>query len=551
MSTPSNSLRKLYYAGVAVAVLLVAFFKIADLDFWWHLKTGQIILQQKQFQYREIYSFSAPGRPYIDHEWLFQVFQYLAYAVGGTTGVILLKCAVLISIYLLITKFLLKKGINLWIVTSLILLSLAGGRTRFIERPEIFSELFLVGTYIWIEAYLDRRNWRILIPLLPLFILWSNIHAAVILGLVFQGIVVGGLMLERFVKQHEYPVYYNATDRQIGVLAFTLLACTLVTAINPNGFHVLKVPFELTGIIESGLLNNQEWQQPPAWRLPFFYLSVLFTFFLFMANARRLHFIHFLTAAFLGYISLKYVRNIALFCIFMPLLVWPYLATLQWKKVLLSFGLAAMIWLVAYSPFEFGTGIASYFPDKIARYTKAKNLQGHMLNSYAFGGYLIWSLYPDRKVFIDGRNEVFLPLLKEIVHVRADSRLWKQFLEKYGIEYALLNYWDELEELTTFDATNKPIKTYAPFSSTHFPRLRWALVYWDDAGMIYVKRDGINRALSAGEYASVFPEGTAYMQMLVRSNRIDKSRAVAEVQRKLTEEPDCKRAQKLLREITE
>src|SRR4029078_7762692 len=91
--------RRVAYAIVALVVFLFSFFKIADLDFWWHLKTGQIIVQQKQFQYQEIYSFTCPGRPYVDHEWLFQVFQYLAFAAAGITGVILLKCAILILIY--------------------------------------------------------------------------------------------------------------------------------------------------------------------------------------------------------------------------------------------------------------------------------------------------------------------------------------------------------------------------------------------------------------------------------------------------------------------
>jgi hypothetical protein len=550
MSMHSDSLRpKPYYLIIAIVVFLFSFFKIADLDFWWHLKTGQIIIEQKQFQYQEIYSFTCAGRPYVDHEWLFQVFQYLAFAAAGPAGVILFKCAILILIYLLITKFLIKKELNLWVVTSLILLSLAGGRTRFIERPEIFTELFLVISYLCIEGYMSTKNWKRLVPLIPLFLLWANIHAAVILGLVFQSIVVGGLILEKILDAQGYPVFHEPEPKEIGILISVLIACVLITGINPNGFTVLKVPFELTSIIESGLLNNQEWQQPPAWRLPFFYLSVLLTGFLFVSNARRLHLIHFLTASFLGYISLKYVRNIALFSIMMPLLVWPYLSTIPWKKAFIPLWAAILIWTFGFSPFEFGSGIASYFPDQIARFTKEKDLRGHMLNSYAFGGYLIWSLYPERKVFIDGRNEVYLPLLKEVVHARADSRLWEALLEKYSIEYSLLNYLDDLEELTTFDAKNNPVITYAPFSSTHFPRARWALVYWDDDGMILVKRNGMNAALTKLEYTSIFPEGSAYMQMLVHSKKIDKGRSVEELQRKLKEDPDCKRAKKLLNEI--
>ena len=553
MSTPSNSPHKWIYPAVIVVVLILSFFKIADLDFWWHLKTGQIIWEQKEFQHTEIYSFTAPGRPYIDHEWLFQVIQYLLYASGGPLAVILFKSVILIAIYLLIARFLLQKNVHPWIVIPLIAISIAGGRTRFVERPEIFTELFLVCSYLWIQKYLETKNWKHLIPVLPVIVLWSNIHAAVIVGLILQGAFLSGLIGERIVNRFDYPAFYKAGSKEIIALAVLLVTSILLTGINPNGFNVLKVPFELTEIIESGLLNNQEWQQPPVWRLPFFYLCQILLFIIFILNARKLHFVHFLFAAFLSYISLKYVRNIALFSMFMPLLVWPYLVNIKvrWKVAMGALCAAALYWAIALSPFEFGSGIAWYFPDRIVEYTKKNNLRGNMLNSYAFGGYLIWTLYPERKIFIDGRNEVFLPLLEEIVKVRADSRLWTQFLNQYQIEYALLGYWDELEEVTTFDPEGRVVKTYAPFSSTHFPRSRWALVYWDDDGMILVKREGINKMLVASEYSAIFPEGISYQANLIRGGKIDKERATAELFRKLKEDPGSKRAQRLLQQIKE
>lgn len=553
MSTRFNSPHKWIYFSVVAVVLIVSFFKIADLDFWWHLKTGEIIWEQKEFQHTEIYSFTAPGRPYVDHEWLFQVIQYLLYSSGGPLAVILFKCVILIAIYLLIARFLLQKRVHPWIVIPLIAVSIAGGRTRFVERPEIFTELFLVFSYLWIQKYLETKNWKFLVPVLPVIVVWSNIHAAVILGLILQGAFLGGVIAERVLNRFDYPAFYKAGPREIATLAVFLVASILLTGINPNGYNVLKVPFELTEIIESGLLNNQEWQQPPAWRLPFFYLCQILLFATFLLNARKVHFVHFFFAAFLSYISLKYVRNIALFSMFMPLLIWPYLVNLwvRWKVAMGALCAAALYSAIVLSPFEFGSGISWYFPDGIVEYTVKNNLRGNMLNSYAFGGYLIWTLYPERKIFIDGRNEVFLPLLEEIVKVRADSRLWTQFLNKYQIDYALLSYWDELEEVTTFDSKGQALKTYAPFSSTHFPRTNWALVYWDDDGMVLVKRNGMNAILAASEYTAIFPEGLFYQANLIKGGKIDKNRATAEVFRKLKEDPGSKRAQRLLQQIKE
>lgn len=193
MSTHSGFQDKILFLLVIAIVFLASFFKIADLDFWWHLKTGQIILQEKEFQHREIYSFTSAGNRYIDHEWGFQILLYLAYSAAGPAGVILLKCAILIATYLLIARYLRQRNVSRTIVLAVILLSVCGGRTRFIERPEILTEFFLVVIYLLIDSFLRTGKNSRLISVLAVVLVWSNIHAAVILGLLLQTIFIAGL----------------------------------------------------------------------------------------------------------------------------------------------------------------------------------------------------------------------------------------------------------------------------------------------------------------------------------------------------------------------
>ncbi len=554
MFTLSGYRSSLLYAATGIAAFFSAFFKIADLDFWWHLKTGQIILEQRAFQHTEIYSFTAAGREYIDHEWLFQVIQYLIFKVSGPAGIILFKCFLVVGIYLLLARFLVRNQTSFPVALAVLLLSVSGGRTRFIERPELFTILFLIATYVWIDDYLRTGNRRRLWPVPFLFLLWSNLHAAVILGLLLQAAFLSGVWIESALKETGYPAHYDIQKRRLVPLILLFVISMLVTGINPYGYRVLAVPFELTAIIDSGLLHNQEWQQPAPTQLPFFYICLALTFVLTAVHFRRLHFTNLFWAAFLGYISMKYVRNVGLFCIFMPVLIAPYLGTLSEKAshystVVTSSALIFLLYLVFNTPYQFGIGEASYFPDQIVRFTREKNLKGNMINSYGFGGYLIWHLYPERKIFIDGRNEVYLPLLEKLIASRADSRNWKKLLNEYQIEYALLNYVDDLERLTVVDQNHSTKITYAPFSSTHFPRTNWALVYWDDNGMVLVKRNGLNQKLTSLEYSSVFPEGKFYMESLVRAGRIESTKAVEELRKKLREDPSCKRASNLLRAI--
>ncbi len=411
--------------------------------------------------------------------------------------------------------------------------------------------MFLVIVYLLIDSSLRSGKGKRLWWILPVIVLWSNIHAAVILGLVVEAAFLAAFASERFLSKAGYGIWYPEGRRAAATLVVIFVLSILVCGINPCGYQVLQVPFQLTAIIDSGLLKNQEWQQPSPLQLPFFYLCALVALLLHAINFRKLHVAGFLLTAFFAYISLKYVRNIGLFAILTPLCVAPYLSELRprlqaYRLVLMAAAGVLLFFIFWRSPFEFGVGQASYFPDKIVRFTRERNLQGHMLNSYAFGGYLIWHLYPERKVFIDGRNEVYLPLIKNIVESRADSRKWKKFLNDYQIEYALLNYVDQLEELKIMQKDGNSVTTYAPFSSTHFPRSAWALIYWDDDGMVMIKRNGANQLLMSLEYSSVFPEGTYYEQSLARAGRINVDKAIEELNRKLKEDPSCRRARQLL-----
>lgn len=547
---PSGSRNRLLLLAVAAVVFLSAFFKIADLDFWWHLKTGQILWQQKAFQYKEIYSFTAYGREYIDHEWLFQIIAYFFFSLAGPAGVILLKCAVLALIYLLIARSLLEKGASQASALAVILLSVCGARTRFIERPEIFSVLYLVLIYLALDYTLRGEKRKVIFIIPALIVLWVNTHAAVILGLLLQFTFLAGLLAERSFPKIGLQAHYKPTTSNILALTSVLAVSLLATGINPYGFRVLEVPFQLTSIIDSGLLHNQEWQRPELWNTPFFFLCLGFAFITMLVNIRRFHAVNLVFGLFLAFISLRYVRNVGLFCMFMPLLVSPFAESLSRRKtaarvavVVLSFLLAATI---RSSPYEWGIGEASYFPKQVVAFTKKQDLKGNMINSYGFGGYLIWNLYPERKIFIDGRNEVFLPLLKELISMRNDNIHWNQILERYQIEYALLNYVDDLETVTRIDSSGHSSVAQASFTSTHFPRSRWALIYWDDDGMVFIRRNGINQNLLNREYTASYPEGQGYQEMLARSGRIDAGQSIHELEQKLSEDPGCRRAGVLL-----
>lgn len=527
---------------VAAAAFAAAFgaglCRIADLDFWWHLETGEQIVRTGSIPDEDLFSYTARGREYIDHEWLFQVLQYAIFALAGPVGIAIAKSLVVAITMTIVGWYALRRGTGVIAAMGFIFLAVAGGINRIIERPEIFSVLFAVLTYVLLDEYVRSGNRRLLVPIPLIAAVWANVHAAVIVGIVIQCAFAAAMVLEN--RPRLVPV------------TVTTLASVVTSLVNPFGVRVLTVPFELTRIIESGLLDNREWRAPTFAGTPVFFLTFVMAAVLLVFAARERRWRSIFVALFFGYISLRYVRNVGLFCTFVPLLTAPDMAVLKRpaKGVLLAFGAIALVIMLTWRyPFQRGFGIASYFPDGIAGYVEKNDLRGAMMNSYGFGGYLAWALYPERLIFVDGRNEVFLPLLEKLAAAKADSRKWNALLREYDIQYALFEYVDDLDRVTTVGRDGRVTTSLAPVTATRFPRSRWALVYFDDDGMIFVRRDGANAHVLGNEYEAVYPEGRGYQRFMVESGQVSRERAVAELRRKLAEDPDSRRARHLLSSI--
>jgi hypothetical protein len=150
-------------------------------DIWWHLKTGQLILEQHTLPFVDWYTYSDSEAAWVDLHWGFQVLAAIAYGIGGVTLLILAKAA-LITTAVAIGTFSTRANLDGCIrvgVWSLVAVVLTG---RGIVRPEILSLVFLAA---WL-AVLLRAHARptLLWCLPPLLVVWVNCHALFVFGLV-------------------------------------------------------------------------------------------------------------------------------------------------------------------------------------------------------------------------------------------------------------------------------------------------------------------------------------------------------------------------------
>src|SRR5208337_5455598 len=94
--------RRLFVIIFAIGLLVMASRNVTDPDVWWHLRTGQIILQTHHVPQVDPYSFTRAGQPWIDHEWLSQVLIYLLYRAGGWGALSIIFGAVAATALLLV-----------------------------------------------------------------------------------------------------------------------------------------------------------------------------------------------------------------------------------------------------------------------------------------------------------------------------------------------------------------------------------------------------------------------------------------------------------------
>ena len=181
----------LAFVPLIALFLLMGRSTIPPHDFWWHLRTGQIILESRSIPTVDLFTYTRAGAPWLNQAWLSQVGMYLTYQAGGAPLIIALH-AIFVATGYVLTLFAARRASGQTraaaIATLAVILFSAQGWLPV--RPQSISYL-LFGALVWIiEA--DRAGSRRAVWGLPLlFALWANLHGAFIFGLLLSGALRG------------------------------------------------------------------------------------------------------------------------------------------------------------------------------------------------------------------------------------------------------------------------------------------------------------------------------------------------------------------------
>lgn len=483
--------RRLFTAILFLALFVMATREITDPDFWWHLRTGQSIVETRTIPRADIFSFTNAGRPWVAHEWLSEVSMYALYALGSFPTIIIAFAAIIALTFAFVRARMPGKP---YVAAFALLLAALAIAPTWGARPQMLS-LLLTSVFLYL---LDkRRDWLWTLPLL--MILWVNLHSGYALGLVIIAVHLFGEIVEYLASRFTFhasrspsplPPRSLAPLRQLAII---FILCFVAVVVNPNGATMYVYPFEtLTSRTMQAYI--QEWFSPDFHQFEFqpFAWLLIGTLAAMAFAGKRVSLTQTILLAGFGYAALRSARNIPIFAIIAaPILaeqLWHLIETRGWANALSSTrarvtrGMAIVNWIVLLLIVAAGAARVAMvvsnqraverakYPAAAVDFLQAQKISGALYNAYGWGGYLIWRLYPETRVFVDGRADVYGDAFIEEVYLKAyrGGADWRAPLDQYDVRIVL-------------------VEPTAPLTVQLSREAEWKKVYADDQAVIFTR----------------------------------------------------------------
>lgn len=477
---------------------------LSNTDLGRHLKNGEVISSEglklgeaNTVLSSNFYSYTYPDFPFVNHHWVSGVFFYIVQKVVGFSGLSIFY--ILLSLLTFIIFFLIayrEADFTTAAVLSAFLIPLIAERREI--RPEIFSCLFLAAFFLLLWLWKKEEfswRWLWLLPIMMIF--WVNAHIYFFLGF----FLIGVFLFSEFVRRN-----WKGFKELAIILFFTLVASLanpfgLKGALHPlyvykNYGYAVAEEKSVWFVENYGIINSNFLLAKIAAGLIILTLLIAI-----IINWRKISLPSALLGIFFVVMGLVQIRNFTMLGFF----ALPVLASQSGKifsiKAGKEKGLAkesaltlfyiSLVIFAAVNSYQFlslhwsekGIGLANG-NQKAAEFFRKENIPGPFFNNYDIGGYLIYYLYPDQKVFVDNRPEVYPKDFLQNVYIKMqeDESVWKEQSEKYNFNSIFFSYRD----ITPWG--RNLIKSRLEDTS-------WALVYKDDYAMIFLKRNEANGGL--------------------------------------------------------
>jgi hypothetical protein len=319
--------------------------------------------------------------------------------------------------------------------------------------------LLLSSVYLaLLGRYVRRGEGREIWWLVPLMVIWVNLHGGFLMGLVLIGLTIVGIPLDAWSNREKF----NSSVPRLKTLFLVLLACMAAACLNPQGIWIYKFPFEIfLSPIQQQTVND--WLSPnfhQSEAVPLF-LLILGTIAALALSPKRPKMSELLLFLATLYMTLKSQRHVAILALVaVPLmsdylqnwitarsdgkLFGPVASTGPTRKatiltVLFLLPLVLFLWKLKTTVFESPAQVAIDAPVKAVEYLQQNGIVGKTLTDpNIWGGYLIWKM-PSNPVYIDGRIDMYGDeFVKEYLYITLGYIDWREPLDRYGVQIAIV-----------------------------------------------------------------------------------------------------------------
>ncbi len=509
---------------------------LGDGDTGWHVRTGEWILANHRIPSQDIFSYTKAGQPWFAWEWLWDLAFAWLYQRGGMAAVVLASMLVICMASVLLFRLICRKCGNPLLSIGVMFFVTGASSIHWLARPHLFTLLFTVIFYSILERAKEDGRVRLLWWLPALTVIWTNMHGGFFVGIILAGAYAAGEIADGLftADASQRPLAFR---RSIPYLA-TATGCLAATLINPYSYHLhariyehLSDKYWYKSVIE---FQSFDFHHPAA-----FYFEPMLVLGLAAAVWSLYHrqFVYTILLAGWAHLALAVVRNEPIYM----MLVGPPVALMlqsllqelpgkniatwvrRWAEKAASFtaafgvndmmprwhltsGMAAGLTIALfYAPNAPAKCQAVYdvtrYPSKAIEVLRQGGSPKIIFADDEWGDYLIYRLYPENRVFIDGRLDFygskFSQVCDDVMNVRYG---WEKILEKYHVNTILLS-------------PNTALATTLKESR------RWHPIY--DDGVAIVFRANQERTAAADQVSAVSRDGKDRDRKITKSQTSD------------------------------
>lgn len=476
-----------------------------DGDTGWHIRTGEWILSHHQVPHVDLFSFSRPGAPWFAWEWLWDVTFALLHQRWGLAGVVLASLGVICLTSVGLFRLTRRKCNNGFVAIAVTLLATGACSIHWLARPHLFTLLLVVVALHITERAAEGRT-RLLAWLVPLTLVWTNLHGGFFVVFLLLACYIGSDLVNAAIEAEPWRrrEFLRATKPWL----MTFAACFAVTFVNPYGwglhrhmFQYLSDPYQLEHISEFQALSFHS--GPSVYFEPLMLAAVVTALW----DARNRRFADVFMS--LGWLHLALIaqRNLPIFAIAVSPIVARSLAAAieaahqanlthwvhrsaawlrsftasfeetdrMWRLHVASVLPLALVGALLLAPRPLGAKFKSVqdpkqFPAAALAVVRSSESQ-RIFSTDQWGDFLIYNLYPAKKVFIDGRSDFYGDKFGlNYLDVMGVKYGWEKTLDKYAIDTVLLS-------------------PAAPLATTLKISRDWRLVYDDHVAVVFRRAD--------------------------------------------------------------